>query len=357
MISLAISSMALAKSSISPPFSAATIAVRAMTTLYKHQVFCLHGQTGQLAADAGAADTVITVDASVLADVTIVVGSTIRLTDGTNTSDVLSITAVDSGASTLTLSGAVGQNFLAATPTYVNRTPHAAYVWSESNALLTVCPEDPSHAIQAGSAAVIDSRAPTEAKIVQSTSGRDHPEAWGQRLDVAAGATGVIEYSWDYPVTVRSMNGYVEAANTADRYDVEAAPNTPVGFLTAAAGVGVTTLSVSGTVLANSRPSLLCRINEGATTDTLGRITAVDSAAGTITVQTPTVNSFTTAAVILVTNANTLDMPVPQTNTLVSVGGEELVGRDIPAGTVIRITYRNGGASPSSSVVVIKYLT
>lgn len=326
-----------------------------MTTLYKHQIFCLHGLSGNTTADTVPADTDVFVDGAVLADVTIAVGSQITISDGVDTTDILTIIAIDTGLGVLTLNAAVGFAFPASS--IVSRTPHFAWLWSESEDQLVLCPEDPTHPTQPGSAITVQTIAPSQTVIVQSTANLTHPGADGYRLSLAAGTTGTIQFSWPYVVTARSIFGLFEAANLGDNYDVEAGPNTPAGFLALPAGAGSTVLSVTGTVLSAARPSLLVRLNEGATTNTLGRIISVDPDAGTITVTTATVNAFTAAAVVLLTNANTLAMPAPLSTQPISVGGDQVLGLNVPANTIIRITYRNVGPGPSSTLVIFKYLT
>lgn len=128
----------------------------ATANLYEQAIFCLHGLTGEIAADAGAADTTFTVQAAVLADVTIVVGSIIVLDDGASSSAPMSILSIDFGANTFSTDVGPGSAFLAAAPTSVVRVPHWARLWTGSSADLTECPELASHPIQAGSAKTLD---------------------------------------------------------------------------------------------------------------------------------------------------------------------------------------------------------
>jgi len=120
--------------------------------LYRQSIFCLHGPTGTLTADAGSSDTTFSVQAAVLSDVTIDVGSTVRLEAGADVSDTMKIIAVDHNANTFTTSSGPGRAFLASAPTTVARLPHWADVWTGSPDDLTECPEDPAHPVQAGSA-------------------------------------------------------------------------------------------------------------------------------------------------------------------------------------------------------------
>jgi len=153
-----------------------------MATLYQHQIYCLHGTTGQTTADVAAADTTFSVQQAVLDDVTIAVGSQIQLTDGVNTSPTMTIQSIDDVLDTVTVDNAAGFIFLAATPTLVNRLPQPAWLWTESPIELVTCPELASHPVQAGSAITVDIRKPEETTIKQSGMDLSHPEVKGEPL-------------------------------------------------------------------------------------------------------------------------------------------------------------------------------
>ena len=325
------------------------------TALYHHRIYSLHGDTGNISADVSATDTVIPVEAAVLADVTIAVDAQVQLKDGTNSSVMLTIVAIDAGAGTITLSAPVGFAFAAATPTVVRRAPHWAYLWKEDETLLTVSPEDPSHPVQEGSAAIIDTRSAKEVTILQSDSHLVRPSFDAKRLDTAAGETTTVDFSWPYVVTTQWMSGIFETANNGDTYDVLSGPDTPVGQLTAATPSGEVVLPVTSTVLANTRPSMLCKLVEGGTVNDCGRIIKVNGT--TITVETATTDAFTTSAVVLVTALHTQNAPVPTNGHEVSVGGQIFKGRDLPAGMIIRVVYRNAGPNPSTGIAQVGTLT
>lgn len=326
-------------------------------TIFQHRIYCLHGVTGQITSDVAAVDTSFVADASVLADVTIAVGSIIQLDDGVTTSPELTIISIDSGTNTITVDQAIGSIFLAATPANVVRIPHWAYEWTYTSDELTACPEDPSHPFQPGSASIANVTEPTIATITQSESGFTHPEVLGQRLDVTASLTGFIDFERPYLITAKGFAGYTEAANEGDRFDILAGPDTFIGVLTGSALVGATTIAVSPSVIANIRPSLLVKLEEGATTNDLGRVISVDAGGGTITVETATTDAFSPGANVLITIMLATDLPVPTFPSRIDTGVGPISGADIPAGTKIRVVYRNAGPSNSKAIIYFNYLT
>jgi hypothetical protein len=310
-----------------------------------------------LTAPTTASSTTLAVSASVIQDVTIAVGSSIQLVDDGTLSPVLVITGVDPGQSQITVDTQVGDIFPVGTT--VKRMPHAVRRWTDSPTVLTQCPEDSTHPVQAGSGIIIEIKSPVAAKVIQSDLNQTHIEAHGKRLTVTPNMSGVVEFSWPFAITVRGIVGVFEGSNTGDTVDIESGPDTPAGLLTEGVAAGATVLTVDGTVLAVARASLYCRITQNGTTDTLGRIVSVNGDSGQITVETPTVNAFTAGAIILVTNAHTLGLPVPKTssNGTFTMGNLQIIGRTLPATVKIRITYHNVGPDVSSVVVIIKILT
>lgn len=326
-------------------------------TLYKHAVYCLHGVTGPLAADAGAGDTTFTVGAGVLADVSISVGATIFLADGTNTSGPLTVIAVDSGATTITTDAAPGFAFLAATPTDVVRAPHWSFRWSESAAHLSVCPQLASHPIQAGSAKVVDKRSNDSVHITQSQTGKTRPAATAMVAAATIGQTVVVDHAWPYDVTLNHILTVVESANADDRVSLEVGPDTPAGPVTAAVTAGDTVIAANAAALASLRPGVRMKINEGGTTDDLGYLIAVDTLAGTLTVETAAVNGFTPAANLLATIAPAWELPLPTNPMKFAMAKDSLMGSEVEAGRVLRVTYVNGGPAVSRLLIYFAHWT
>ena len=334
--------------------------IEAMSTLYKHEIYCLHGVTGQITANVAAGDTTFAVQDSVLNDVTIAVGSQIQLQDAVDTSATMTILSIDSGAKTLTVDIAPGIAFSSASPTNVVRVPHWASKWTETTDQLTTCPEDASHPVQAGSARTIDVKLPNEVVVQQSDSNYRTPHVDSKLLTVAAGGTGVVEFSWNYSVTVQYVEGVFVQSNSGDTFDCETSPDYTVGVLTQNIGAGVTVLPVSQTVLDYIKVSYGVKLVEGATTNDVGYVTYIDKNAATITVSTPTVGSFTTAATVVSTIKNGIGLLVPylpSTSFTISGGKQQLAGYDLFAGSVVRITYYNIGLSVSTAYIYVKYLT
>jgi len=329
-------------------------------TLYKHAIFSLHGVTGTLAADSGSADTTFTVSPSVLADVTIDVGSMVTLADGGNTSGVMTITAIDEVAETITTDSPPGFAFLAATPTNVVRIPHWAYQWTESSTPITVSPEDPTHPVQAGSEKIVSVRKPEAVYVSQSQSGKTRPQASPLVVEAAAGQTGVVvSHSWPFDVTLSRITCFVEAANKEDRLFFEVGPDSPAGPVTSAVSPGDTVINVNASAAANPkiRPGMMVKLSEGGTTDSLGRLVAVDRVAKTFTVETAAVNSFTTAGQLLLTIVPAWDLPLPGFQVRFSVAGDAILGSEVPVGMSFRITYDNNGASDSRLLVYFGFKT
>ncbi len=326
-----------------------------MSTLYKHEIYCLHGDVGQLTADTAATDTTLAVQVSAITDVSIAVGSVVILTDGSNTSPHLIITAVDDTLNTIAVDTAVGFAFLAAAPTTLVRIPHWASSWTESLDELKYCPEDPSHVTQAGSGRTTNIRNSNIVTIEQSAFRLTRPQVRGELVEAPPGENTVIDFHWPYAVTVQEIAGYFEIVNIGDSVDFLAAPDTPVGVLTSAANIGDTVFSVSDTAAVALSPSVILTISGGAL-DVLGRVASVDATQKTVTVETAATVAHPAGSVVLMTPAPAYKLPAPCIPSVISVGGTFLLGTDLPPNTPLRIVYRNVGPSEARMLLIAKYL-
>ena len=328
-----------------------------MPTLYKHQIYCLHASTGELTVDAGISDTTFTVQQAVIDDVTIAVGSQIELDDGGIKSPILTITAIDDGANTITVDIAPGRLFQAATPTVVSRVDHWVHQWSESATNLTTCPEDVTHAVQSGSAAISVIQKDTDVTISQGKSVFCNPEIEGKVVTAVSGGDSTNTHTWISDVTLMAIEVFVEQANQGDIIDLFLGVDTNAGKISSSISSGVKVISVSDAVILAARIAFLCKIKASATENELGRILAIDENAKTITVATATTDAFTTAADILLTQVVADDLPLPAYQTTINIGGSYIAGIPIDAGCKLTIGYHNSGGSASRIIVYVKTLT
>ena len=306
-------------------------------TLYKHRIFSLHGPTGELTANASPGDTVLQVTPATLNDVTIAEGSVVVLVEGVTTSQELTITAIDSVASTLTVAPALALSFTAAGPTVVQRIPHWAYLWTESPAELTVSPEDPSHPVQPGSASTVE----------VTTASKYSSEVIGLTFNTLSGQTLTNTASWDYVAGLESVRGKVVTSNDADTLDLTIEVPSLAGTLSQAASLGDVTLNIDSDLAQTARPSQLCFTVIGGVETNLGRVTAVDAVNRTLTLATPLAAGYALNTAIQLKMVGGLGVPIPPAGSEFEIVSRSPAYALLEDWTKLTVTYTNAGVSSS----------
>lgn len=312
-----------------------------METTHLHRVYCLHGVTGQLLSAATAGQTTLSVTAAVVADVTIVGGAAIVVDDGKTTSGRMVITGVDSMANTLTVSPGIDADFPSGSD--VVRAPHWAEVWKTSMMLLTECPEDSGHAIQAGSAHIADTREPNEVVIRQCDLIGKIPELHGRALETT-GTEAEATYSFAEPEMLLDLTLWTDTTAWGDTFDVLVSPIAATGTLTLGLGLGATVLTVDEDVIAVAQVGMHATVSDMTNTDRLGLITAVDDVANTITVESGCVNLFLLGASVRVSTALVHGHPLPSFQTKISVSGASINKLVVYPTHELQVVFHNSAA-------------
>lgn len=166
------------------------------------------------------------------------------------------------------------------------------------------------------------------------------------------------DFSWPFPVSLLAAEWPAVAENDGDEAEVQVAPNTVVGALTANVAAGVKTLPVDATTIANMKVGYAVSITDGTNTDELGYCTKVDKTAGTIDVETATANAFSAASPTYV-RLSVKMVPwkrLKGSGFLNEVGHSKIGGSYLAAGKILRIRYRNNSGTEKKFVVGVEYL-
>ena len=369
-----------------------------VTTLYKHRIYCLYGNVGQITSDVNTTDTTISVQQAVIDDVTIAVGSTIYLDNGTTKSAILKITSIS--GTTMTVDKNIGVAFLSSTPTSVIREEHWVYKWTESADALVTCPEDPSHPVRSGSESIIEEHSDDLHAIKEETV----PTGGffqASTINVVGTRNQVTSTSldWPHPISILATNFTTEATHIGDIVNVYiGAKNTTIGIITAnkspatawtsqnyVVGDCVTyngktytcvvntvsnepptiyafwkrgvEVSVSQTVIDNTTIGRYVTLFDGTNTDDLGRVISIGSGLK-IYVEKNMSNSFLAGTPTYV--RQTIYMVK---NLIIGpawhyvVGESKIGGSSIPADTAITVEYDNKSTDTDKTIIgLLEYL-
>jgi hypothetical protein len=165
------------------------------------------------------------------------------------------------------------------------------------------------------------------------------------------------DYSFLFPVSALCIIIQTTADHTDDDLEVVIGPDTIIGNITSNVVSSDTVINVSSTVLAHIKVGFYVDLFDGTNTDPLGRVTAIDASASTITVETAATQSFSAATPtyirMTVKCVSHFKFGFPGRY---EVGKDKIGGSYVPTGTIIRVNYTNNGVASSDFYAMIEIL-
>ena len=231
---------------------------------------------------------------------------------------------------------------------------------SEDLAPPTTCPTNTAHTIDSGSVVIVDTISKNVVKIQEEST--ETGGNYGTESIVLLGETGPNvttekDTSWPFPISVLDIQYVSTAQNEGDEIDLSVGPNTIVGYLTADGATGATGLSVSQTVMDNSMIGYYIDLFNGASTESLGRITSMDKVNNKIYCENTPSQSWSSASptyvrqTVYIIHDYTIGPPQRY-----PIGGGKIGGSYVPTGTIIRAHYHNKSDTPKTLTATIEYL-
>ena len=226
---------------------------------------------------------------------------------------------------------------------YCNDEAGYAYTWESVEP--TVCPNNNGHTINTSLTTIIQTVSTSTIKAEENSDG--YFETTHVELNVPSGTPGDLsEHDVAWPMDILLWRTLITptADMIGDYISVVASPETTIGVLTAPVTGGTTVLNVNSTVTANIWRGFLVNIFDGVNKDFLGRCTNVNSGAGTITVETATVNSFDAGSAVQIGVYVLKNIYVADTSTI-DIGTKGFKGKNITAGMKLRVRYINNSGT------------
>jgi len=228
------------------------------------------------------------------------------------------------------------------------------YIWlDEDQDAPTTCPTNTGHTITTALTKIIEIRDPEVFSIKQETTPTGENYFFSSQSFIAlANQTTSYSFSYPFPVSVLSAQYVSAEENRGDTWTWTVSPNTTVGALTSDVSATDTVINVSSTVTDNIKIGFGVNIFDGVNTDDLGRVLAVDSDAGTITVETAATQSFAAATPTYV-RMNIYfckDMSFGHPWAL-TFGDNKIQSSYVPANTVVQVDYVNNDPTKDKEIV------
>jgi hypothetical protein len=186
-----------------------------------------------------------------------------------------------------------------------------------------------------------------------------HFQARGIAWDVPAteGWNDLDPFSWPHPISLLAAETFGRSGCNEDKVEFLVAPGTVVGSITADVVVDDTEISVSATALANLCVGKLVELDDGTNSNNLGRVLAVDTADGKITVETAATQAFAAATPTYVKMTTKMGYDVELTEGhRIAIGESKIGGSYISANVPIAMRYFNKDGTAKRFAVVVEYL-
>jgi hypothetical protein len=176
-------------------------------------------------------------------------------------------------------------------------------------------------------------------------------------MDVCTpGTVFTKDISWPMKIYLWTTSVYLPADSEGDKFEIIAAPDTPIGYITGPAGIGVTQISVSETVTANMIPGLDITLYDGVNRNDLGRITACDTINHTVSFETATINAFSPGTLVLFSLKNVRDFAVCRNIAMeVSLAAGWIKYKEVPPNTILRMVYYNNNGGAKCIAMKVEY--
>jgi len=222
----------------------------------------------------------------------------------------------------------------------------ATYVTTYDTTAPTLCPNNhPDRSIDANLTSIVKRFSKNIVSAEENTEGDF--ELVDIRIDVPSGTPGDVtehDISWDMDILLWHTYLYPSSDMIGDEISVIAFPETQIGILSAPANIGETTLSVDAAVFNYARRGYLITLDDTVNKNVLGRITGLDSGAGTITVKNTTSNAFAAGTPVKISVYILKDVFISGTS-VIEIGGKGIRGKNILSGQILRIYYTNNSGA------------
>ncbi|HPI81866.1 MAG TPA: hypothetical protein PK122_01390 [Candidatus Paceibacterota bacterium] len=175
-------------------------------------------------------------------------------------------------------------------------------------------------------------------------------------VDVSSGETTKIkDFSWPFPIALKSGTIFVSSAMVGDELEVHVAPNTLVGALIAPLNVGDTSMYVSPTVLENVKRGYYVGLYQpGADGIEISRVISIDTENSALKIYPSDVSA--NAGSYIAMCSKIIPYLYMSHTEKIEIGKQMPTGQRVPANIPIRVIYKNNNGLDKKVSFFIEYL-
>lgn len=191
-----------------------------------------------------------------------------------------------------------------------------------------------------------------------ATGGHYQSQSFELIVDQAVNTEKTLDISFPFPISLFSAKWINETLFKGDEVKVLLAPDTIIGAISANVSTSDIVIPVQQSVIDNTYIGCKIKIDDGTNSDDCGKVLSIDNITKTITVETPTVNSFLSATPAYIKQTIELVPKIYLKGSYITTLGEDVIGGShIPANAIIRAVYKNNEGTTVGKIwsVVLEY--
>ena len=234
----------------------------------------------------------------------------------------------------------------------------ATYVTTYQTSTPTVCPNNIAHSINTDSITILDTISNDIVKVQQETTTTGgHFKCHTRVINITTTGTVTSDLTWPFVVTPLSVYFITTSDHVGDNFEINIAPDTTVGNITANVASSATTVTVSAGAITAFKVGYYLTLADGTNTDDMGRVTVVNTATNQLTAETPTTHSFLaiTPTLVKLTIKPVVDYEIGPAGAY-TIGVSNLQGNSVPANTTIRWKYTSNSGTTKKFVGKVELL-
>ncbi len=207
----------------------------------------------------------------------------------------------------------------------------------------TACYTNTAHTVNPNSVQVLETVARSQVKIIEDSVNikrnvRVEPISF---TEVAIGATQHRTFQFKFVTSMYSFQFMTDDTNKGDELSIAINKDTPLGLITQNVSAGATTIYPPAAIFTYGWQGFNVYLSDGTNLDDLGDIITLNQAAGTITVSTPAVHSFSSSNTLLLMTYYTMKSLIIGPPGTYQFGNDVIGGAAVPVGTVVTFSYKN----------------
>jgi len=227
------------------------------------------------------------------------------------------------------------------------------YTWSET--LPQVCPNNTNHLIDLSSIKIVDTIVQNAVTIIQSNGlTGDNYRVESKKLVIPPNTTLHEDYTWGYPLAVMTINWFADIEHLGDIINGYISPYTTIGAITSNITLGDTLINVSPTVLEYINVGYEVNITNGISNIIMGEVIAIDKVNNTLILSIPATENINAGSYLQMTVHNIYNIHlVPGITHLAS---KHIESSFLPKNTVARLQYTNNGNTEKTFIFYFEYM-